>query len=114
VRWRVSQVSGSEYKSAHTRQLRAYAPIFLKDAGSGRINGGEDEIRTHETCYSLPAFQASAFNHSATSPQIVPFSGDCGGGMPRGERIARFPQITYLWLEDTGKQITLNVLPHQG
>lgn len=31
-------------------------------------SGGEDEIRTHGTCYSTPAFQASAFNHSATSP----------------------------------------------
>ena len=32
-------------------------------------NGGEDEIRTHDTFNSIPAFQASAFNHSATSPQ---------------------------------------------
>jgi len=32
--------SGSEYKSAHTRQLWAYAPIFLRNAGYGRINGG--------------------------------------------------------------------------
>jgi hypothetical protein len=30
--------------------------------------GGRDEIRTHETCYSLTAFQAIAFNHSATLP----------------------------------------------
>jgi hypothetical protein len=34
-----------------------------------RINGGEDEIRTHETVARLHTFQACAFNHSATSPQ---------------------------------------------
>jgi hypothetical protein len=33
-------------------------------------NGGEDEIRTHDTCYSIAAFQATAFNRSATSPQV--------------------------------------------
>ncbi len=40
-----------------------------------RINGGEDEIRTHDTCYSIPAFQASAFNRSATSPQGLQLNG---------------------------------------
>jgi hypothetical protein len=33
--------------------------------------GGESGIRTHETLTSLHAFQASAFNHSAISPQAV-------------------------------------------
>jgi hypothetical protein len=31
-------------------------------------SGGEKEIRTLDTFYSIHAFQASAFNHSATSP----------------------------------------------
>ncbi len=31
--------------------------------------GGESEIRTHEGCYTLHAFQACAFNHSAISPR---------------------------------------------
>src|SRR5689334_5160183 len=43
---------------------------ILTKADSARLNGGKDEIRTHETCYSLPAFQASAFNHSATFPHV--------------------------------------------
>ena len=30
--------------------------------------GGEDEIRTHGTIAGTHAFQACAFNHSATSP----------------------------------------------
>ncbi len=33
------------------------------------IDGGGDEIRTHETVSRLHAFQASAINHSATPPQ---------------------------------------------
>ncbi len=33
--------------------------------------GGEGEIRTPETFYSLLAFQASAFDHSATSPRSL-------------------------------------------
>ena len=32
--------------------------------------GGENGIRTHERVTSLHAFQACAFNHSATSPII--------------------------------------------
>lgn len=32
-------------------------------------NGGEGGIRTHETVSRLHAFQACAFDHSATSPQ---------------------------------------------
>ncbi len=31
-------------------------------------NGGENGIRTHERVSPLHAFQACAFNHSATSP----------------------------------------------
>ena len=34
----------------------------------GLINGGERGIRTLETVSRLHAFQACAFNHSATSP----------------------------------------------
>src|SRR5215475_13662814 len=33
-----------------------------------RTTGGEGGIRTHETVARLHAFQACAFNHSATSP----------------------------------------------
>ena len=33
-----------------------------------KINGGERGIRTLETVSRLHAFQACAFNHSATSP----------------------------------------------
>jgi hypothetical protein len=32
------------------------------------VNGGEDEIRTHDTFDSIHTFQACAFNRSATSP----------------------------------------------
>ena len=35
------------------------------------FNGGENGIRTHERITSLHAFQACAFNHSATSPKII-------------------------------------------
>ena len=34
------------------------------------VNGGEGEIRTHETREGLPVFKTGAFNRSATSPQI--------------------------------------------
>ena len=34
------------------------------------FNGGENGIRTHERIAPLHAFQACAFNHSATSPII--------------------------------------------
>ena len=34
-------------------------------------NGGENGIRTHERVSPLHAFQACAFNHSATSPFII-------------------------------------------
>ena len=43
--------------------------------------GGENGIRTHERVASLHAFQACAFNHSATSPLpikiffFIPFVG---------------------------------------
>ena len=37
----------------------------------GRGNGGGDGIRTHDTIHHrIPAFQASAFNHSATPPYL--------------------------------------------
>ena len=36
------------------------------------FNGGENGIRTHERVSPLHAFQACAFNHSATSPFISP------------------------------------------
>jgi hypothetical protein len=39
------------------------------------FSGGEDEIRTHDTCYSIAAFQATAFNRSATSPQGLRVNG---------------------------------------
>lgn len=34
------------------------------------INGGGDEIRTHDRFNPMPAFQASALNRSATPPFI--------------------------------------------
>ena len=34
----------------------------------GLFDGGENGIRTHERIAPLHAFQACAFNHSATSP----------------------------------------------
>jgi len=34
----------------------------------GLFSGGENGIRTHERIAPLHAFQACAFNHSATSP----------------------------------------------
>lgn len=65
----ISQVSGSKSESEDVRQQRVYMREILWIAASGRLSGGGDEIRTHETFNSLPAFQASAFNHSATPPQ---------------------------------------------
>ena len=35
------------------------------------VIGGEDEIRTHGTIAGTHAFQACAFNHSATSPLVI-------------------------------------------
>ena len=35
------------------------------------FDGGENGIRTHERIASLHAFQACAFNHSATSPKKI-------------------------------------------
>lgn len=45
---------------------------LLKNAHKGRflINGGGDEIRTHDRFDPMPAFQASALNRSATPPYI--------------------------------------------
>ena len=37
------------------------------------MSGGENGIRTHERISSLHAFQACAFNHSATSPDMINF-----------------------------------------
>ena len=34
------------------------------------LDGGENGIRTHERIAPLHAFQACAFNHSATSPKL--------------------------------------------
>ena len=39
--------------------------------------GGENRIRTCETVARLHAFQACAFNHSATSPEVVSILTDC-------------------------------------
>ena len=52
--------------------LLYYAPTFKNDQICiiicALFNGGENGIRTHERINSLHAFQACAFNHSATSP----------------------------------------------
>jgi hypothetical protein len=56
MRWAVSQEPGSKYKSAHTRQLRTYAPIFLRIAGYGRLSGGAVEM--HRTILmEYPVYQ---------------------------------------------------------
>lgn len=44
--------------------------LSIKKEPDTEKNGGEDEIRTHGTIASSHAFQAGAFNHSATSPQL--------------------------------------------
>ncbi len=36
-------------------------------------HGGENGIRTHDTVSRIHAFQACAFNHSATSPNLIAF-----------------------------------------
>ena len=36
------------------------------------VNGGEGEIRTPGTLSGSSAFEAGAFNHSATSPRQIP------------------------------------------
>ena len=68
-----------------------YFSIFysLKFRGS-EIFGGESEIRTHESCYTLHAFQACAFNHSAISPSLeVGKWYHTGGDISRLLRFAR-------------------------
>ena len=54
-------ITGSPVWSAEREIIADYMIKWL-------VYGGGDEIRTHETCYSLLAFQASAFNRSATPP----------------------------------------------
>jgi len=39
-----------------------------KTLAKSLISGGENGIRTHDRVSSIHAFQACAFNHSATSP----------------------------------------------
>jgi hypothetical protein len=48
-------------------------------ARSAKKNGGGDGIRTHGTVSGTHAFQACAFNRSATPP-LAPFSGVDRGG----------------------------------
>jgi hypothetical protein len=48
-------------------------------AGPYTAEIGEGEIRTPDTFYSMLAFQASAFDHSATSPRPAPLFHACGG-----------------------------------
>tara|TARA_A100000164_G_scaffold313412_1_gene292206 strand:+ start:185 stop:328 length:144 start_codon:yes stop_codon:yes gene_type:complete len=42
----------------------------MSPENSSFFDGGENGIRTHERIAPLHAFQACAFNHSATSPLI--------------------------------------------
>src|SRR5262245_11330330 len=42
---------------------------FARKANESNWSGGEGGIRTHETVARLHAFQACAFDHSATSPK---------------------------------------------
>jgi hypothetical protein len=50
-------------------------PLFkIRHPLQGRrilINGGENEIRTHERVTPLPVFKTGAFGHSAISPRYV-------------------------------------------
>ncbi len=55
------------------RRLQENIPHTSENpAATDRVShtGGEGEIRTPETREGLLAFQASAFDHSATSPKI--------------------------------------------
>ena len=44
--------------------------IFQKFLKTLKYNGGEGGIRTHERVAPLLVFKTSAFNRSATSPQV--------------------------------------------
>ena len=50
------------------RKLRDYFEGSWNETRSAGLAGGEGGIRTHETVARLHAFQACAFDHSATSP----------------------------------------------
>ena len=49
-------------------KLRGYSASFGTETDIAGNSGGEGGIRTHETVTRLHAFQACAFDHSATSP----------------------------------------------
>ncbi len=51
----------------------SYKLLFLCDIF--KINGGEKGIRTLDTVARIHAFQACAFNHSATSPARLQYNG---------------------------------------
>ena len=44
--------------------------LYYRNLLIKKILGGENGIRTHDRVSSIHAFQACAFNHSATSPKI--------------------------------------------
>ncbi len=47
-------------------------PMVIKTCGifGWTVNGGESEIRTHDSLATMTAFQAVGLNHSPISPQI--------------------------------------------
>lgn len=52
--------------------LSSTSHIRIKKSAHGRLfySGGDERIRTSDTLASIHAFQACAFNHSATSPYL--------------------------------------------
>ena len=48
----------------------AFASVFIGGFGGTFNDGGEGGIRTPDTLSGTLAFEASAFNHSATSPDL--------------------------------------------
>ncbi len=58
----------------NVKDISAHSPALIKSKAYKRRlrDGGWGGIRTHETVARLHAFQACAFDHSATHPQAVP------------------------------------------
>jgi hypothetical protein len=61
VMWPALTMDGKRYAEDSWRVIRVWKLLIIKD-------GGEGEIRTPDTLSGTFAFEASAFNRSATSP----------------------------------------------
>ena len=60
----------ADIKNPHNR-ITIAGIAYLSTEIDADITGGEGEIRTRETLSRPHAFQACAFNHSATSPYQI-------------------------------------------